>query len=254
MDNNQSVELNELEVPNHIAIIMDGNGRWANEKKKPRTFGHAEGSKTLENICDVASELGVKYLTVYAFSTENWKRTETEVKALMALLKHYLKGSVKKAKKNNMKVNIIGDKSRLEKDIINSINKLEEETKDSTGLNFQIALNYGSRDELLRATKKLIKDYEQNNYNIDDINESTISNYLDTSNLPDPDLLIRTGGEQRVSNFLLWQLAYTEFYFTDKYWPDFNKKDLLDAIAFYNKIERRFGGVLKEVKYETEDN
>ncbi|MCT4545422.1 MAG: isoprenyl transferase [Vallitalea sp.] len=230
-------------APIHVAIIMDGNGRWAQAKGKKRQVGHKQGAKTLEKICKQASAYGIQYITVYAFSTENWARPKDEIDNLMNLLRHYLKNSLKNASKDNIKVRVIGDKTGLDNDIINSINRLEEGSKDNTGLQLQIALNYGGRDEIVRTTKKIVADIENNKININDINEDIISKYLDTKDIPDPDLLIRTSGEMRLSNFLLWQLAYSEFYFIDKHWPDFTIEDLKDAINNYSNKERRYGGV-----------
>ncbi|MFP4697283.1 MAG: isoprenyl transferase [Eubacteriales bacterium] len=243
---NKTIDGQEYSIPTHIAIIMDGNGRWAKSKNKPRSFGHAEGSARLEKICREADKLGVKYITVYAFSTENWSRPKEEVEGLMKLLRKFLKDSIKKSKKNNMKVKIIGDISPLENDIKKSINSLEEETRKHNGLNLQIAINYGGRDELIRAINNILLDSKNDKLNCETINENIIRNYLDTSDIPDPDLLIRTSGEQRVSNFLLWQLAYTEFYFSEKYWPEFDKEELIKAIKYFNQRERRFGGVNTE--------
>jgi len=234
---------NELNVPNHIAIIMDGNGRWAKKKKMPRNYGHTQGSKAIEKICEEAYKIGVKYLTVYAFSTENWTRPKEEVDALMKLLQTYLSTSVKTSKKNNMRIRVIGDKVGLSEDIIKSINELEEASKNNTGLNFQVAINYGGRDEIIRAAKALFLDVKKNITAIDDIDESVFEQYLDTKGIPDPDLLIRTSGEQRLSNYLLWQLAYTEFYFPDLLWPDFNREELMKAIEYYSSRNRKFGGV-----------
>lgn len=242
----KDLSLKDYIIPNHIAIIMDGNGRWAKERGKKRTIGHREGSNVLKKICSYADEIGVKYITVYAFSTENWKRPKEEVLFLINLLRQYLKDSIKNSKKDNMRVRVIGDKTGLPKDVLNSIESLEKESKDHTGLNLQIALNYGSRNEIIRGIKKLVNDINNNEINIEEIDEKCFSSYLDTKDLPDPDLMIRTSGELRLSNFLLWQMAYCEFYFTNKYWPDFNKVDLLDAIKEYNKKERRFGGLANE--------
>lgn len=205
--------------------------------------GHAAGSKAVEQICEDAWNLGIKYLTVYAFSTENWKRPKDEVDALMKLLRQYLKDCIKRSMKNNMCVKVLGDITPLDDDLKESIQKLEEVSKNNTGLHFQVALNYGSRDEMLRAMKKLVEDIAAGDKSADDISEDLFQEYLDTKGIPDPDLLIRTSGEERLSNFLLWQLAYTEFYFTDVLWPDFNKKELQKAIAYYNHRDRRFGGV-----------
>jgi len=232
-----------MNIPKHIAIILDGNGRWAKKKGMPRNYGHAQGSKNVEHICEDAYKLGVKYLTVYAFSTENWKRPQDEVDALMNLLRNYMKTCLKTAEKNRMRVRVLGDKTALDEDIRNRIAELEEATKNNDGLNFQIALNYGSRDEMIRAMKRMSADVKEGNVNINEINESLFESYLDTHDIPDPDLMIRTSGEQRLSNYLLWQLAYSEFYFTDVLWPDFTKEDLVKAIEYYNGRDRRFGGV-----------
>jgi undecaprenyl diphosphate synthase len=235
---------NNLNVPKHVAIILDGNGRWAKKKKMPRNYGHVQGSKNVERICEEAYHMGIKYLTVYAFSTENWTRPQEEVEALMKLLQSYLGTSIKTSMKNNMKVRVIGDISRLPGDMIKSIRELEEVSKDNTGLNFQVAINYGGRDELLRAVRALARDVKTNKTEIDDIDEKIFEQYLDTKDIPEPDLLIRTSGEQRLSNFLLWQMAYTEFYFTDVLWPDFSKEELLKAVEYYSSRTRKFGAVL----------
>lgn len=230
-------------IPNHVAIILDGNGRWAKKKHLPRNMGHVQGAKTVEQICEDADSLGIKYLTVYAFSTENWNRPESEVSALMKLLKKYLEDCIERANNNDMKVRVIGERTRLGEELCSRIDELEEATKNNTGLNFTIAINYGSRDEMVRAMKKMAMDIKDGKVPEDDISEETFGNYLDTVGIPDPDLLIRTSGEQRLSNYLLWQLAYTEFYFTDVLWPDFSKKDLEDAVFAYNKRDRRFGKI-----------
>ncbi len=235
-----------MKIPQHVAIILDGNGRWAKSKGMPRNYGHQQGSKNVEEVCRIAHEMGIKYLTVYAFSTENWKRSQEEVSALMSLLKLYLKTRLKSAKKNRMRVRIIGDISALDEGLQKSIREVEESTKDFDGLNFQIALNYGARDEITRAVKKMMQDCEAGVISSDDVTEEKIESYLDTRGIPDPDLLIRTSGEQRLSNFLMWQLAYTEFYFCDVHWPDFSKQDLEKAIEKYNSRERRFGGIKEE--------
>lgn len=232
-----------MKIPQHIAIILDGNGRWAKKKGMPRNYGHAQGSKNVERICEDAYKLGVKYLTVYAFSTENWKRPQEEVDALMTLLRNYMKTCLKTAKKNRMRVRVLGDKTALDEDIRNRIAELEEATKENDGLNFQIALNYGSRDEMVRAIRRLCANCKDETVSIDEINESLFETYLDTHDIPDPDLMIRTSGEQRLSNYLLWQLAYSEFYFTDVLWPDFTKEELVKAIEYFNGRDRRFGGV-----------
>lgn len=234
---------NNIQVPEHVAIILDGNGRWAKKRFLPRKAGHVAGSKTVEQICEDAWNLGIKYLTVYAFSTENWKRPKDEVDALMKLLRQYLRDCIKRSMKNNMCVRVLGDITPLDDDLKESITELEEVSKDNTGLHFQVALNYGSRDEMIRAMRQMSEDIEAGKLAAGDITEGTFSSYLDTKDIPDPDLLIRTSGEERLSNFLLWQLAYTEFYFTDVLWPDFNKKELKKAIEYYNNRDRRYGGV-----------
>lgn len=238
--------MENMKVPNHIAIILDGNGRWAKAKGMPRGYGHIKGCANLESICDDIKDLGVKYLTVYAFSTENWKRSREEVEGLMKLFRSYLKKGMKSAEKNHMRVKIIGDPTAFDQDIQDKIRKLEEFSKDYDELYFQIALNYGSRDEITRGMRKLAQDVAEGSLNPQEITEDTISGYLDTAGVPDPDLLIRTSGEQRLSNFLMWQLAYTEFYFTDVAWPDFHKEDLIRAIEKYNGRDRRYGGVKEE--------
>ena len=232
-----------MKVPQHIAIILDGNGRWAKAKGMPRNYGHAQGSKNVERICEEAWRMGIKYLTVYAFSTENWNRPDSEVAALMKLLRNYMKTCLKTAAKNDMKIRVIGDIEPLDDDIKNRIRELEEATVDNGGLNFTIALNYGSRDEITRAARKLAADCAAGKITAGEIDESVFESYLDTHDIPDPDLMIRTSGEQRLSNYLLWQLAYAEFYFTDVPWPDFTKEELVKAIEEYNHRHRRFGGV-----------
>ena len=232
-----------MKVPQHIAIILDGNGRWAKSKGMPRNYGHAQGSKNVERICEEAWRMGIKYLTVYAFSTENWNRPDSEVSALMTLLRNYMKTCLKTAAKNDMKIRVIGDIQPLDDDIKNRISELESATVNNGGLNFTIALNYGSRDELTRAARKMALDCADGKLEADDIDESVFESYLDTHGIPDPDLMIRTSGEQRLSNYLLWQLAYSEFYFTDVPWPDFTKEELVKAIEEYNHRHRRFGGV-----------
>lgn len=234
-----------MNIPNHVAIILDGNGRWAKAKGMPRNYGHVQGAKTVEKICEEAYEMGIRYLTVYAFSTENWNRPKEEVDALMKLLRNYMKNCQKRAMKNNMCVRVIGDKSRLDEEIRKSILSLEEATKNNTGLHFSIAINYGGRDELRRAMAKAVSDVKNGILSEEDLTEEVISGYLDTAGLPDPDLLIRTCNEQRISNFLLWQLAYTEMYFTPVAWPDFSKEELEKAVRAYNQRDRRYG-LLKE--------
>ena len=235
-----------MNIPQHVAIILDGNGRWAKAKGMPRNYGHAQGSKNVEKICEEAWRMGIKYLTVYAFSTENWNRPKEEVNALMKLLRNYMKTCLKTAAKNDMKVRVIGDITKLDEDIQKRILELEEATKNNGGLNFQIAINYGSRDEITRAVRTLAEDVKEGKLMPEEVNEACIERYLDSHDIPDPDLLIRTSGEQRLSNYLLWQLAYTEFYFTDVPWPDFSKQELEKAIEQYNRRDRRYGGVKEE--------
>ncbi len=236
---------NELKMPNHVAIILDGNGRWAKAKGKPRNFGHIQGAKTVEVICEEAYKMGIQYLTVYAFSTENWNRPKDEVDALMGLLRNYMKTCLKTAEKNRMCVRVLGDKTKLDDDIRKRIAELEEATKDNDGLHFQIAINYGGRDELVRAAGKMAERIAAGELKPGDVNEACLNSFLDTAGIPDPDLLIRTCNEQRISNFLLWQLAYTEFYFTPVPWPDFTKEELIKVVEAYNHRDRRYGG-LKE--------
>ena len=232
-----------MNIPQHVAIILDGNGRWAKAKGLPRNYGHLEGAKTVEKICEAAWDMGVKYLTVYAFSTENWKRPKEEVDALMKLLRNYMKNCLKTASKNNMVVRVIGDKTGLDEDIREKIEELEKVSSTNTGLHFQIAINYGSRDEIVRSVRKVMEDVKAGKIEADQMDEAMFDSYLDTAGIPSPDLLIRTSGEQRLSNFLMWQLAYTEFYFTEVPWPAFTKEDLEKAIEKYNSRDRRFGGV-----------
>ena len=237
------MEGNEKAVPRHVAIILDGNGRWAKKRMLPRNAGHAAGSKNVEKICEAAWNMGIEYVTMYAFSTENWSRPKEEVDALMKLLESYLKDCIKTSKKNNMQVRVIGDISRLEPQLQDRIKELEEVSAQNTGLHFQVALNYGSRDEITRAVREMAQDIKVGKLEPDAISDATITDYLDTKGIPDPDLMIRTSGEQRLSNYLLWQLAYAEFYFTDVLWPDFNKKELEKAVEFYQRRDRRFGGL-----------
>lgn len=230
----------KLNVPEHVAIILDGNGRWAKKRLMPRNYGHMQGAKTVEEMCEIIWNLGVKYFTVYAFSTENWKRPDSEVEALMKLLRKYLVDSLERTAKNNMRVRVIGDKTGLSDDIRAAIEDLEEKSSVNTGLNFTIAINYGSRDEMVRAMKKMMSD---GHTAPEEMTEELFASYLDTAGMPDPDLVIRTSGEQRVSNFLLWQMAYSEFYFTPVLWPDYNRETMIEAIRAYTKRDRRFGGV-----------
>lgn len=235
------MELNKENLPVHIAIIMDGNRRWAKEKDLETKQGHKEGAENLKRIAKYANEIGIKYLTVYAFSTENWKRTEEEVGTLMFLLKWYLNDLLNSSDLDNVKINVLGDITRLDPGIQKLILKLEDKTKDYTGLKLNIAFNYGGRDEITRAVKSIATSVKNNEISVEDINEDLISNNIYTAGMPDPDLLIRPGGEKRISNFLPWQLSYTEFIFTDKYWPDFNRDDLDEAILEYERRNRKFG-------------
>ncbi|MBQ9142749.1 MAG: isoprenyl transferase [Lachnospiraceae bacterium] len=235
-----------MNIPNHVAIILDGNGRWAKAKGMPRNYGHVQGAKTVEVICEEAYKMGIQYLTVYAFSTENWNRPQDEVDALMKLLRNYMKTCLKTAEKNRMCVRVIGDKTRLDEDIRSRIAELEEATKNNDGLHFQIAINYGGRDEIVRAVRNIAEEIKSGTLEVQEITEQLISNHLDTAGIPEPDLLIRTCNEQRISNFLLWQLAYTEFYFTPVPWPDFTKEELEKAIEAYNHRDRRYGLVKEE--------
>ena len=235
--------MEERKVPRHVAIILDGNGRWAKKRMLPRNAGHAAGSKNVEKICAAAWDMGIEYVTMYAFSTENWSRPKEEVDALMKLLHSYLRDCPKTSKKNNMQVRVIGDISKLDKDLQERIIELERVSAENTGLHFQVALNYGSRDEIKRSIISIANEVKDGSLLPEDITEDIISSHLDTSGIPDPDLMIRTSGEQRLSNYLLWQLAYAEFYFTDVLWPDFSKKDLQKAVEFYQSRDRRFGGV-----------
>lgn len=237
--------MEELKIPQHVAIILDGNGRWAKAKGMPRNYGHVQGAKTVEVICEEAYRMGIQYLTVYAFSTENWNRPPKEVEALMKLLRDYMKTCLKTAEKNRMCVRVIGDKSGLDEDIRSRIAELEAATKNNDGLHFQIGLNYGGRDELSRCMRALGEKIAAGELKPEEISAELIDANLDTHGLPDPDLLIRTCGEQRISNFLLWQLAYTEFYFSPVAWPDFSKEELIKAIEAYNKRDRRYG-LIKE--------
>ena len=231
----------ENNLPTHIAIIMDGNRRWARNKKIDTRLGHKKGAETLENIVRYCNKIGIKYLTVYAFSTENWKRSKEEVGALMMLLQNYLTDFAKRANTENIKINMIGEKENLSKGLLKSIDNAIERTKNNTGVQFNVAFNYGGRNEIVTAVKKIADDVKNNKLQIGDITEELVSKYLYTNDTPDPDLLIRTSGEIRTSNFLPWQLVYSEFYFTDKLWPDFGPDDLDKAIEEYNRRTRKFG-------------
>lgn len=236
----------DLKMPNHVAIILDGNGRWAKAKGMPRNYGHVQGAKNVEVICEQAYKMGIQYLTVYAFSTENWNRPQDEVDALMKLLRNYMKNCLKTAEKNRMCVRVIGEKSALDKDIRDRIKELEQATVNNDGLHFQIAINYGGRDEIVRAAKKIAGMAADGELLPENIDEACVNGLLDTAGIPDPDLLIRTCNEQRISNFLLWQSAYTEFYYTPVPWPDFTKEELLKAVEAYNHRNRRYGGLKEE--------
>ena len=239
-------EERNLVMPRHVAIILDGNGRWAKSKGMPRNYGHVQGAKTVEVICEEAYRMGIRYLTVYAFSTENWSRPREEVDALMKLLRNYMKTCLATAKKNRMCVRVLGDKTGLDEDIRSRIAQLEESTKDNDGLHFQIALNYGGRDEIIRAVKIVAQRAAKGELDSDQVTEDYLSELLYTRGLAEPDLLIRTWYEQRISNFLLWQLAYTEFYFTPVAWPDFTKEELVKAVEAYNHRDRRYGRVKED--------
>lgn len=236
------MNLENMVIPRHVAVILDGNGRWAKKRGIPRAMGHKAGCETLEVMVEAAARMGIGYFTVYGFSTENWKRSTEEVGALMQLFRYYMVRLLKIASENNVRVKMIGEKSRFAPDIIEGIERLVEGTKDNTGMTFVIAVNYGGRDEIVRAARKLVEDYRTNGEAVVSIDEERFASYLDTRDIPDPDLLILTSGELRLSNYLLWQLAYTEFYITDCLWPDFNQKELEKAIVAYNGRERRFGG------------
>lgn len=235
------MEFKKEELPKHIAIIMDGNRRWARKKGMPVAFGHKEGAKTLEKIVRHANEIGLEYITVYAFSTENWKRAEEEVKSLMLILQNYLEHYAKVADSENIKIQFLGDTTALNSKMQERIKECEERTKNNTGVHFNIALNYGGRAELVRATKQIAEKIAENKIKIEDIDENLIEQNLYTAGQPDPDLVIRTSGEMRTSNFLPWQIAYSEFLFVEKYWPDFNEQDLDEAIVIYQKRTRRLG-------------
>ncbi len=240
---------NTMRIPEHVAMILDGNGRWAKKRGLPRQMGHKKGCETLEQVVEDAARIGIRYLTVYGFSTENWKRPEAEVGALMQLFRFYAKRLLKIAKEHDVRVKMIGERNRFAPDLIAAINSLEEETKDAKGMTFIIAVNYGGRDEITRAVRRVMEDAKAGKLSPEEMDETVFSSYLDTAGIPDPDLLIRTSGELRFSNYLLWQLAYTELYVTDCLWPDFNKEELLKAIETFNGRDRRYGGVSqKETK------
>lgn len=236
-------ELDMNNIPKHIAIIMDGNGRWAKMRNLPRTMGHKAGVETIRNIVKEADAIGVKYVTFYAFSTENWKRPKEEVNALMKLLVQYLRKELDELHENGVVINVLGDISRLPEECITEINRAKEKTKNNTGLVMNMALNYGGRAEIVRAIKNIVLDSKEEKIDVDDIDEALVNKYLYTANMPDPDIIIRPSGEQRLSNFLLWQCAYSEFWYSDINWPDFTAENLKEAIIDYQKRNRRFGGV-----------
>ena len=236
-------DVSKLKIPRHVAIIMDGNGRWAKKRHRPRTYGHVKGAKVLEQTLENCDDLGIKYLTVYAFSTENWARPLEEVQTIMNIFRNYLINNVEKCMKNNVRCRIIGDRSRLNPEVSDAIRNMEEKTSGNTGITLNIAINYGGRDDLLRGVRQIARKCADGILNPMDITEDTISKCLDTADIPDPDLLIRTSGEERLSNFLLWQLAYAEFYFTDVTWPEFDMEQLLKAIRVYTSRDRRYGNI-----------
>ncbi|WP_314048981.1 isoprenyl transferase [Peptostreptococcus stomatis] len=236
-------DINLDKVPAHIAIIMDGNGRWAKSRFMPRTYGHKVGVETIRKVVKECSRLGIKYLTLYAFSTENWKRPKDEVSALMGLLVKYLRNELEELHKNNVKILTIGDISKLPQACIEELDHAKEKTKDNTGLVMSLALNYGGRNDLVNAVKNISQEVVDGKISVDDIGDDLISSHLSTKESPDPDLVVRTSGEQRLSNFLLWELAYSEFYFADIHWPDFDEKELQKAIFAYQSRDRRFGGI-----------
>lgn len=236
-------KVESVKAPDHIAIIMDGNGRWAQKQGKPRVFGHNAGMQSLKEIVRACSDLGVKYLTVYAFSTENWKRPQDEVSGIFKIMVLYIQKELKELHEKNVRINVIGDWSKIPSDAGDSMSRALEMTKDNTGLVFNIALNYGGRREITDAVKKLYTEMTESGLTVDDINEDMIAKHISTAGMPDPDIIIRTGGEMRLSNFLLWQCAYSEFIFTDVYWPDFTKGELLKCIDEFNSRHRRYGGL-----------
>lgn len=242
-DSGSEFQLDMNNIPKHVAVIMDGNGRWAKARNLPRSLGHKAGVETIRRVIKEADRLGIKYMTLYAFSTENWKRPKDEVSAIMKLLVQYLMQELNELHENNVVINTLGDISRLPNGCIEQIEKAKEKTKDNTGIVMNVALNYGGRDEIVRGIKLLISDEKEGKININDINEDIINNYLFTAGMPDPDIIIRPSGEQRLSNFLLWQCAYSEFWYSNINWPDFDEKDLRRAIYDYQQRNRRFGGV-----------
>ncbi len=238
----------EKEIPKHVGIIMDGNGRWAKKKMLPRVLGHRQGAKTLDKLLNDARGMGIEHITVYAFSTENWARAEEEVKGIMGILREYINKYFRDYANSDFRVDSIGDLSRLAPDLQEDIAKLKEASKNKTGIHLTIAMNYGGRDEIKRAVQKIAQEVKEGKLATEDITEETISNHLDSAGTPDPELIIRTSGELRTSNFLMWQSAYSEYYITDKLWPDFTIEDLKEAIESYQNRERRFGGRKEEKK------
>ena len=241
MEQNIEDIINMQALPEHVAIIMDGNRRWAKKNNLNTPQGHKEGAENLKRIAKFANKIRIKHLTVYAFSTENWKRSQEEVGAIMKLLKFYLLDFFNWSDEN-IKINVLGRIAELPKDLQDQIHKIEEKTKNNTGLVLNICFNYGGRDEIVTATKNIAQKVLDGELKIEDINEKLFSNYLYTANQPDPDLLIRTSGEERISNFLPWQISYSEFVFTDKFWPEYNEQEFLNSIQIYQKRTRRFGG------------
>jgi undecaprenyl diphosphate synthase len=241
------VSLDKNNIPKHVAIIMDGNGRWAKKQGKPRVYGHQKGVESVKKAVEYAGEIGIEYLTLYAFSTENWNRPQEEVNALMQLLVSTLNGQIESLNKNNVKLLTIGDIESLPAECIEELNEAKETTAKNTGLNLVLALSYSAKWEIIEATKKIARKVKNNELNIEDINDKIISNHLSTKGIPDPELLIRTSGEMRISNFLLWQLAYAELYFTQKLWPEFDKQDFEQAIIDYQNRERRFGMISEQI-------
>ncbi|MGL5647154.1 MAG: isoprenyl transferase [Clostridium sp.] len=241
----EDISIDMENIPQHIAIIMDGNGRWAKKRKLPRTMGHKAGVETIRRILKEADRLGIRYMTLYAFSTENWKRPKEEVGALMKLLVQYLRQEINELHKKGVKINVLGDISMLPKECVEEIEKSIERTKDNTGITMNIALNYGGRNEIIRGIKEIAKEIQDGKIEVSDINEDMFENYLYTKGVPDPDIIIRPSGEQRLSNFLLWQCAYSEFWYSNICWPDFKEKDLHQAIYDFQRRDRRFGGIKK---------
>lgn len=244
----EQITINKENLPKHIAIIMDGNGRWAKEKGKLRIFGHQNGVKAVRDTVESAAEIGIKHLTLYAFSTENWNRPKLEVNALMELLVATISKETKTLMENNIRLNAIGDLGQLPSSCYRELQEAMEKTKGNTRMTLHLALSYSSKWEITSAIKKIAQEVKEGTLDINTITDNTLDNYLTTAGIPDPELLIRTSGEHRISNFLLWQIAYSEFYFTDKLWPDFRKEDLCDAIIDYQSRERRFGKTSEQVK------